>query len=1047
MDIRNHLHDTINAMAPADLVAHQIPQFLVPAHSAALVIIPDPTTGGQRQYGWYTGACCRIRYHDMLAINNLVLEKNVPPAVHEAMFRYLSEASGGDTPAVDHERMRIGSDILSYYHQIGIEDQIFWLCHDILTRRVHMQPLYYSRLDHLSVPAMNLTLERELDPQECEALALNYMLLINLQQQAHATDVIVSLLALLPVEKMARIAVLCRVAMPALDEDCTPPQAQVLGAPSWAHQTLGPPTANVQIPAPVQSAPTSVRPPLATVPANVQAPGLVRQTTTLKRKRQDPAPKKMHEVIDLLEESEDEDSLQSQVDALQAKIAAIRQRNASEDQVVPNKKAKSSRKSAVIPRQNVSSSFRMVDTAAQAVPRIAKQQNAVTPVSSTVLPLESPPSFQGTPGPANTQSGVAANQANIAPALGSIAAREEQRRLRESLLASVARKSQQKTHPVERNAFPSPTQEPVIRGRSSAHVSTPVVDLTSSERLPQSQRSNQPRPAHAALGHQAVLSDQPTLCKEQQEVVDCIMAGHNVFYTGSAGCGKSTVLKTFVPLLRQQGKTVKIVAPTGKAALDINGSTTWTFAGWTPLHMKRPLEQLLKAAHGKFVRQRLRDTDVLVIDEISMVENHIFARLNAIMKEAREDPRAFGGVQLVVTGDFCQLPPVKPFQYCMHCGREQPQRIVDKSTIVYRCPVHGDCRDEDKWAFRSAAWEECGFKHVNLTNIHRQSDEVFIKVLQKLRIGTALTETDRRLLLDHPCDTTNAVKLFPTRDQVKRINQTEFDRLTSPKHSYTCLDLFSWNKDKHPHLESKGNRSPFDDSLDALREHRLDTFVEYKKDMMVVLLVNLDINAGLVNGSQGRIVGFEPYDEAKLPKANRNGPGGSSLSSRYGSSHKKRWQRDSSAEPEGYGSKGELRGEYAFLREAQIRLFINNGRNRSKMWPIVEFDNGQKRTIYADCQVNELGDEREYTLLARTQIPLIAAWAMTVSTMAPSAPGHRARRGKEADERGYVYVMTYTDHGADPQKPRHDSEQSDCRPGQQLRGRSRIRSSFESQGS
>lgn len=71
---------------------------------------------------------------------------------------------------------------------------------------------------------------------------------------------------------------------------------------------------------------------------------------------------------------------------------------------------------------------------------------------------------------------------------------------------------------------------------------------------------------------------------------------------------------------------------------------------------------------------------------------------------------------------------------------------------------------------------------------------------------------------------------------------------------------------------------------------------------------------------------------------------------------------------------GELRGEYAALREGQICEFMNRSRNKSKMWPIVEFDNRVKRTIYADCQVNELGDEKEYTLLARTQIPLIAAW-------------------------------------------------------------------------
>lgn len=542
--------------------------------------------------------------------------------------------------------------------------------------------------------------------------------------------------------------------------------------------------------------------------------------------------------------------------------------------------------------------------------------------------------------------------------------REEQRILRESFLASCTSKS----------GKPLPMS-----------ASRMLVDLTTPSPAQSPAKPSQSKPIEEnadTSGDHPAPRDQPVLCQEQQEVVDCIMAGHNVFYTGSAGCGKSTVLKTFVPLLREQGKTVKIVAPTGKAALDINGSTTWTFAGWTPLHMKRPLEKLVKEAHGKFVRRRLRGTDVLVIDEISMVENHLFARLDAIMKEAREDSRAFGGVQLIVTGDFCQLPPVKPFQYCMYCGREQPQRIVDKDKTVYRCPVHGDCNDDDKWAFRSATWEECRFRHINLTNIHRQSDEVFIRVLQKLRIGTALTETDRRLLLNHPCDTTNAVKLFPTRDQVKRINQTEFDRLTSAKHSYTCLDLFSWNERKHPHLESKGNRSPFDDSLDALREHRLDTLVEYKKDMLVILLVNLDIDNGLVNGSQGRIVGFEPYDEAKLPKANINGMGGGSrtLSSKFNSSQSRRMQRDSSMEIEGgTGSEGELRGEYAFLREGQIRDFINSSRNKSKMWPIVEFDNGLKRTIYADCRVNELGDEKEYTLLARTQIPLIAAWAMTVS--------------------------------------------------------------------
>lgn len=322
----------------------------------------------------------------------------------------------------------------------------------------------------------------------------------------------------------------------------------------------------------------------------------------------------------------------------------------------------------------------------------------------------------------------------------------------------------------------------------------------------------------------------------------------------------------------------------------------------------------------------------------------------------------------------------------MYCGKGQTQRISAGKT-VYRCPEHGDCKDEDKWAFRSRVWADCKFQHINLSKIHRQKDEVFIKILQKLRVGTVLSTEDRQLLLNHPCDVTNAVKLFPRRVEVKRINDTEFDRLKTAKHGYTCLDFFALNE-VHGNLRSKGIRNQFDDSLEALREHRLENRVDYKVGMLVVLLVNLDITAGLVNGSQGRIVGFEKYDPSKLPKATvfaggesrtlssqRKPAAGRPGSGRFGSSQKR--GRQTSMEPEPLVM-GELRGEHAILREGQIRQFLERPCNSSKQWPIVEFDNGIKRTIFADCQVNELGDEKPYTLLARTQIPLIAAWAMTI---------------------------------------------------------------------
>jgi ATP-dependent DNA helicase PIF1 len=469
---------------------------------------------------------------------------------------------------------------------------------------------------------------------------------------------------------------------------------------------------------------------------------------------------------------------------------------------------------------------------------------------------------------------------------------------------------------------------------------------------------------------------EPPLCHEQAALVDLILSGLNVFYTGSAGCGKSTVLKAFVKRLKDhptRPKKVDIIAPTGRAALDINGSTFWTYAGWTPDHMKKPVQDLRKAAHAKFVKKRLRETDVLVIDEVSMMENHHFERLNQVMKEARGNERPFGGVQLVVTGDFCQLPPVKPFQFCLTCGTELQQ---DESGTVYTCSRHGTFQESDKWAFLSSAWEECQFEHVNLTNIHRQSDEVFISILQKCRLGVPLSQKDEELLLNHDSQTGNAVRLFPTREEVRVVNKTAFDRLPSQKRVFRCYDDFRCHS---KHLQSKERRSEHDDTLIVLRDHRFDPCIELKQGMQVVLLVNLDIKAGLVNGSQGVITGFEKSDPTKLPKAKENGKA-----------------------DQNYSSVPILTGEHADVREANIRTFMD--RAATKEMPIVLFQNRVTQTIFPDCRVSELGDQQPYSLLSRTQIPLVAGWAMTVHKSQGMTLNRVVVNLSKSFEEGQLYV-------------------------------------------
>lgn len=484
---------------------------------------------------------------------------------------------------------------------------------------------------------------------------------------------------------------------------------------------------------------------------------------------------------------------------------------------------------------------------------------------------------------------------------------------------------------------------------------------------------------------QPPAGDEPSLCKEQQDLIDLIMSGRNVFYTGSAGCGKSTVLKAVVKKLREINRCVYIIAPTGRAALQVEGMSTWSYMGWTPGYHKLPLNELKNKGWRKHVRHRINQTHVLVIDEISMVENHHFERISECMKTIRcwseldknyaLGAPAFGGVQLVVTGDFCQLPPVKPFQFCMECGKEM---IADEDEDAFNCPNnHGPFHETDKWAFKSSAWEEANFAHVNLKEIHRQNDEYFIKMLQKCRLGISFSQDDMNTLMNHEYNVANATRLLCKRNEVAEENARKFRRMKTPVQGYKALDGFAWNQKGHPELEHYQKRN-WDDTLEACKDQRLEPIVLLRGGMLVVLEVNLDITSGLVNGSQGIIIGWEDFDAEKLPKA-------------Y-SKDKKDMQPLNT-----------ISGENAKLREVQVREFMKK-QVTGRQWPRVLFHNGVKRTIYPWCVVNSVGDKEPYSLLYRTQIPLVAGWALSVHKSQGMTLDRVIVDLSNAFEEGQVYV-------------------------------------------
>ncbi|KAK3046388.1 hypothetical protein LTR09_012132 [Extremus antarcticus] len=128
------------------------------------------------------------------------------------------------------------------------------------------------------------------------------------------------------------------------------------------------------------------------------------------------------------------------------------------------------------------------------------------------------------------------------------------------------------------------------------------------------QRSTEPVPAPDAL----------RLCGEQLRVIELVRSGANVFYTGGAGTGKSTVLRANVKELQARHRRVHVVTPTDISALNVSGSTYFTYAGWNPGVMKKPIREMRTMAMSKERRNRILSTDMLIIDEISMLESYQF---------------------------------------------------------------------------------------------------------------------------------------------------------------------------------------------------------------------------------------------------------------------------------------------------------------------------------------------------------------------------------------------------------------------------------------
>lgn len=316
----------------------------------------------------------------------------------------------------------------------------------------------------------------------------------------------------------------------------------------------------------------------------------------------------------------------------------------------------------------------------------------------------------------------------------------------------------------------------------------------------------------------------PHLSKEQRHVLKLVVDdGKSVFFTGSAGTGKSVLLREIIAVLRRKHQRetdrVAITASTGLAACNIGGVTLHSFSG-IGLGKESVDELIKKIKKNQKARHRWMRTKVLIIDEVSMVDGDLFDKLEEIARRLRNNGRPFGGIQLVITGDFFQLPPVPDYG-----GRGA------------------------KFAFDAKTWDSTIVHTIGLTYVFRQKDPVFAGMLNEMREGrlsqasiAAFKKLDRPL---HFEDDLQATELFPTRNEVEYANTVRMKSLSGDIKIFDARD---------------GGSITDQTARDKLLQNCLaPPRLELKKGSQVMLIKNID--EMLVNGSLGKVIGFMDEDK------------------------------------------------------------------------------------------------------------------------------------------------------------------------------------------
>lgn len=305
-----------------------------------------------------------------------------------------------------------------------------------------------------------------------------------------------------------------------------------------------------------------------------------------------------------------------------------------------------------------------------------------------------------------------------------------------------------------------------------------------------------------------------TSTMKQLVALEIMLAGHSVLLTGPAGAGKTFVLNQFIKLAKHEGKHVSVTATTGLAATHLGGTTIHSWAG---IGVGDYVPDKFADHMSKTRREIIEKTDVLIIDEISMLHDFRLDMVDEVCRAVRKKDEPFGGIQIIMSGDFFQLPPIN----------------------------RGDSR-AGGFVVNANVWPELDPVICYLEEQHRQEDEDLLDILNALRAGDIRRHHAEQLLARtevYPDDLEQLTELHTVNFDVDSLNQAKLDELEEDEITYE---------------QSTTGSESYVESLQ--RSVLAPAALRLKKGALVMAVKNSP-DRKYVNGSLGTVIAFEPHTD------------------------------------------------------------------------------------------------------------------------------------------------------------------------------------------